>query len=94
MCKRFADQSVSSHVHHRFNRMFREYATQGFPIQQVRFYEGCRWANRVSMAIDQIVVHDWLVAGIDQFLSDHAADITRPAGDQNSHQLISLSVLI
>ena len=62
-----------------------------FAVAGIALIERHAVGDRPAKAGRQIVEHDHVGAGVQQFVNHVAADIAGAAGDQNSHELMSPS---
>jgi hypothetical protein len=76
-------------MHDGVNRMLSQCANQIVLIEQIALDEYRGRAHRLAVPIDQIVVNDGHVTGLDQLFGYHTTDIARSTGDENIHKGIS-----
>jgi len=72
-------------VHHRLKAASGEMVVQEAPIGQVTCHKLGLGVHRRLVPLAQVVQHSDLVALADQLFDDYAADIARPAGNEDLH---------
>jgi len=83
---RLADQRVRSEVHHGFGLVRAEHGADDRGVRQVALDERRLRVDGRAMPLVQVVQHDDRLAGANQLLDHDAANVARPAGDQDLHE--------
>ena len=81
----FRYERVGSKMHDRFGPHPLHQARQFCLVCEIALVKLCAFVHRRPVAFAEIVEHDDLVSGIQEFFHTNAADVAGPAGDENLH---------